>query len=215
MKIRLKKQRKSYDKILLLTTVTFTLLGILFILDASGPEALNKFSDRFYFARQQLYWGVLGTFLMLVTLIVVLIPPIGVKVLGAKRWIVLGEFTFQPSEIVKLTLAIYIAKVAASGKKILAYLVPLIVVLFLVMLQPDLGTALIIAVVTFSQLYISGLPILNLFYIGFGGVIASLLLIIGSAYRRSRLLTFLHPINDVLGRSYHITQILYALGSGG
>ena len=83
------------------------------------------------------------------------------------------------------------------------------------MLQPDLGTALIIAVVTFSQLYISGLPILNLFYIGFGGVIASLLLIIGSAYRRSRLLTFLHPINDVLGRSYHITQILYALGSGG
>jgi cell division protein FtsW len=236
-RIKLKKMNRSYDKKLLFFTIFFTFLGVIFVLNASGPEAINKFSDRFYFAKQQLVWGIAGLFIMiivskinynfwkrtaififvisLVLLILVLIPTLGVSALGAKRWIDIGITRFQPSEFVKIALVIYLARVASSEKNIISYLVPVLLIIALVMFQPDLGTTIVISIIAFSQIFISGIEIIKLIYLAFIGLIGGFLLIITSDYRRERLMSFLNPLSDTLGRSYHIKQILYALGSGG
>lgn len=235
--IKLKKQKKSYDKIFLGLVVIFTFLGVVLVLNASAPEAISIFSDRFYFAKQQLFWGVLGIALMLVIsrinynfwekiavlvflmtlilLVLVLIPPFGHTTLGAKRWISLGPIKFQPSEFIKLTLTLYIAKVASKDKKIWSYLLPLGITVILIMIQPDLGTSLVISLITFAQIFIAGVSFIQLVTILLSGGLVGFLLIITSSYRRERLLSFVDPFKDTLGKSYHIRQILYALGSGG
>jgi cell division protein FtsW len=151
----------------------------------------------------------------LILLLIVLFPAFGFTALGARRWIPLGFFSLQPSELVKLGLAIYLAKVSSKAKGPLSYFLPIIVIAGLVMLQPDLGTTLVIAFIGFAQIFISGV---NLFYLlgGVGvGALGVLVLVLTSSYRKERLLTFFEITRDPLGKSYHIRQILLALGSGG
>jgi len=236
-KIRLKKQKKQADRRLALYALALTALGLIAVANTSAPVALSVFSDRFYFLKQQALWGVIGiTALFIVSrvhylfwqrlalpifvvsvvvLIAVLIPSIGVKALGARRWIVLGSISFQPSEFAKLALAIYIAKVGIKDKTVFAYFLPVLLIGGLIMGQPDLGTALVIVAIGLTQIFISGI---NLFYFGttVGLVsLASLVLIYFSDYRRQRLLSFLDQLKNPLGASYHARQVLLALGSGG
>ena len=236
-KIRLKKQTKSLDRRLLYLILTLTSLGLIAVADASAPSALSVFGDKFYFVKQQAVWGGLGIILMfavsrlnpslwekiatplfflsLVLLVAVLIPGVGTKTLGARRWIILGPISVQPSEIVKLTLAIYLAKVAARGKSSLAFFLPLAAASALVMMQPDLGTTLVILALGLAQIFVAGV---NLFhFLAFAGIgsIVGILFAVTSEYRRNRLLTFLAQSQDPLGRDYHIRQVLLALGSGG
>lgn len=236
-KIRLKKQKKAIDRRLLVLTLVLTSLGLVAVADASAPAALSNFSDKFYFVKQQAIWGLIGVVLLLVfsqvnykhwervatpfflasliLLIIVLIPGFGTKSLGARRWIFVGSQSFQPSEIVKLSLAIYFAKVAAKEKKLMSYFLPLGVVALLIMLQPDLGTMVVIAFIGLSQIFVSGVGLFKFFAaVGVGGLV-SFVLIITSEYRRARLLTFFQSTQDPLGKSYHIRQILFALGAGG
>jgi cell division protein FtsW len=235
--IKLKKQNKSVDSKLLFLVFIFLVLGLIAVADASAPQAVSVFSDKYYFVKQQLVWGGAGLVLFLiltrvkytfwekiatplfwasvVLLFVVLIPGVGTKLLGARRWISLGFFSIQPSEIAKLTLAIYLAKVSANDKKILSFIVPIAIVAALVMLQPDLGTTIVIAAIGMAQIFLSGVNFLQ--FLGFGllGLLASVLVVVTSSYRRDRFLTFLQQSQDPLGRDYHIRQILLALGSGG
>lgn len=236
-KAKLKKQIKKADKRLFLLTLTLTVLGLLIVADASSPAALSNFSDRFYYFKQQALWGLLGIVALIVvsninyriwervavpffaasilSLVLVLIPGIGVKVMGARRWIIIGSNSFQPSELVKLALSIYIAKVAVSEKGPLSYFIPIGLIGALIMLEPDLGTTLVVAGASMVQVFVAGI---NIFYfIGaiLTGGLASFLLIITSSYRRDRLMTFLQQSKDPLGKSYHIRQILLGLGSGG
>jgi cell division protein FtsW len=236
-KLKLKKMNESYDKKFFFFVVLFTILGVLLVLNVSGPEAIDKFSDRFYFAKQQLLWGITGIVLMVIVskinynfwknyavlfflfavvlLILVLIPGFGTKILGAKRWLNIGPVGFQPSEFAKIALSIYLAKVASSQKKMISYLAPFIIFVALIMLQPDLGTVIIISAIVFSQIYISGVDIRKMFLLLAAGLLGGFSLIISSAYRRARFVSFLNPLSDTLASSYHIKQILYALGSGG
>ena len=236
-KIRLKKQTKSLDRRLLYLILILTSLGLIAVADASAPQALSVFGDKFYFVKQQAVWGGLGIILMfavsklnpsfwekiatplfflsIVLLALVLIPGVGTKTLGARRWIILGPISVQPSEIVKLTLAIYLAKVAAKGKTSLAFFVPLAAISALVMMQPDLGTTLVILAMGLSQIFVAGVNIFHfLAFAGMGSIIG-FLFAVTSEYRRNRLLTFLAQSQDPVGRDYHIRQVLLALGSGG
>ena len=142
--------------------IVLTTLGLVAVADASAPQALSFFSDRFYFLKQQAVWALIGIIVLLVAsripysfwekvavpafvvsvllLITVLVPGVGEKTMGAMRWIILGPVSFQPSEIVKLTLALYLAKLAAKEKGFLSYLIPLGGVCLLTILEPDLGT---------------------------------------------------------------------------
>ncbi len=145
----------------------------------------------------------------------VLLQRFGMSALGARRWISIGSINFQPSEIIKLTICIYFAKVAAGKKGPLSYLIPLVLIAGLVMLQPDLGTTLVILVIGFSQIFIADVNLLYIFGSAILGIIGTVLLILLSPYRRARLTTFFEMTDDPLGKSYHIRQVLLALGSGG
>lgn len=230
-------QTKKPDKALFLLSLALTIIGLVALTDASAPIALRDFGDKFYFVKQQAVWAVMGIILLivvmhinytfwekfatplflanLVLLIVVLIPGIGSSLLGARRWIVVGNFSIQPSELLKLSISVYLAKVASKDKKLAAFFVPILLSLILVMLEPDLGTSVLVVGISMIQIFISGVPLLPFFAASILGVIFGILLILSSDYRKERLLTFFEQTQDPLGSSYHIRQILIALGSGG
>ncbi len=234
---QLSSVKKTFDRTFLYLVLILVVLGLVFIADISTPQALNYFNDKFYFFRQQSSWALIGIIGLFITsnihysfwkkisvpffvitillLVAVLIPGISLKALGARRWISVGTINFQPSEVVKLALAFYLAKVSDSSKQPLAFFIPLALVCGLIMLQPDLGTTLIIGLIGVVQIFVSGVPIL--YFIGsiLAGVIGVIALIIFSPYRRDRLMTFLSMGSDPLGKEYHIRQILLAIGSGG
>ena len=235
--LNLKKQKKSWDSKLLFIIFLLLSLGLIAVADASAPQAVNVFSDKYYFVKQQLIWGGAGIALMLIIsrinyglwekvatplfwistvfLIIVLVPGLGISALGAKRWVELGFLSFQPSELTKLTLAIYLARVASKGKGTVSFIIPLAVLGFLIMLQPDLGTAIVTMGIGMAQIFYSGVNLLHILGFGVFGALATVALVITSSYRRARFLTFLQQSQDPLGRDYHIRQILLALGSGG
>lgn len=229
--------KHSVDRSFLSLVIALSVIGLLAIADASAPQALDNFGNKFYFLRQQGISAIIGFIVMVIVsninynfwkkiatplflinlllLIIVLLPNIGIHALGARRWIDLGFTSFQPSELIKLSLIIYLAKVATSNKKTLSFFLPLILVLGLIMLQPDLGTALVVIIIGFSQIFLSGINIIYFFGAGIVGVISTITLIIFSPYRKDRLLTFLETTKDPLGKGYHIRQVLLGLGSGG
>jgi len=218
--------------------IFLVLVGLTFIADISTPQALRFFDDKFFFLKQQTVWAVAGIVVMLVVskihysfwkklavpmffftvvlLLMVLIPGISLRALGARRWISIGPINFQPSEVVKLSLALYLAKVSEmKDKKPLAFFLPLAIVCGLIMLQPDLGTTLIVGLVGITQIFVSGIPIIYFLGSMVAGIVGVIILILASPYRRDRLMTFLQVGSDPLGKEYHIRQILLALGSGG
>lgn len=235
--MRKRKTKRKYDRALFFLTLLLTALGFVAIADASSPQALEVFGDSFYFVKQQLVWGGIGLaalifaatvhyrfwqrlapflfFASLALLVAVVIPGVGNQILGARRWINIGPLTFQPSEFVKLSLAIFIAWLVEYEIPFYYYTVALGLVAGLVMLQPDLGTTIIILSIGFIQLFVAGVNLLGLLGLGLAGGFLGFLLILVSDYRRARLMTFLQSSQDPLGSSYHIRQVLLALGSGG
>lgn len=236
-KIKLAKQKLSFDRNLLILVLVFVFVGLIAVADASAPQAQNMFGDKFYLFKQQLMWAGVGVVALLVTskinykfwekiatpffifslilLVLVLLPHLGFKALGARRWIDTGFFSIQPSELIKISLAMYLAKVASKGKTTLAYFLPLVIVVALIMLQPDLGTTMVVAILGLSQIFVSGVNLLYFAGAIITGFIGTVGLILASPYRKERLLTFLEMERDPLGSSYHIRQILLGLGSGG
>ncbi len=233
----MKRVPVNYGRNLFILAILLAVLGLILVADISAPQALNRYGDKFYFFRQQLIWFGIGTvvliifskikykfwekiaapifFINIAFLILVLIPRFGLYALGARRWFSVGSVNFQPSEVIKLSLALYLAKVAAKDKKALSYFLPLILVLGLIMLQPDLGTAMVVALIGFSEIFASNLSLMYfLFSLGIGGIL-TFALVIFSPYRKDRLLTFFETTRDPLGKGYQIRQILLSLGSGG
>lgn len=237
-KISKLSDKPSVDKHLFYLIISLVVIGLIFIADISAPQALNYFGDKFHFLKQQIVWAIVGVVAMIVVsnihysfwkklalpifftaivfLIAVLIPGISLKALGARRWISIGNINFQPSEVVKLALALYIAKLADSKmQKPLAYFLPLVIVCGLIMLQPDLGTTLVVGFIGIIQIFVSGVPIVYFLGALITGILGVVVLILVSPYRRDRLMTFLQVGADPLGKEYHIRQILLAIGSGG
>ncbi|MDP2586104.1 MAG: putative lipid II flippase FtsW [Candidatus Levybacteria bacterium] len=226
------------DTSLLISVTILSLFGLFMIYDVSSFVAFRDFEDKYHYIRDQFLWVTLGfgalTFftifdyrrlyalalpiflIALILLTLVFIPGIGVGLLGAHRWIDMGFFLLQPAEFVKLGLAIYLAAWFSNKEKgrLPAFLLLMGLVLGLVMAEPDMGTTIVILAEALIIYFLSGAKI---FYfslivplIGFLGY----LLIKISPYRTKRLDTFLN-IDLSLESSYHVKQILIALGSGG
>jgi cell division protein FtsW len=232
-----KKVKTGADWQFALLVLSLTLLGILFIADASAPQALKFFNNRFYFARQQLVWSLVGIvlfvlfskinykfwfryasvifFLSVLALILVIVPAFGIKSLGARRWLNFGFFGFQPSELIKFALVLYFARLSELKKGLLSFVIPLVLVSFLIMLEPDFGTTLVVAAIGIFQIFISGVNVFYFFILVLTSLFFGVVLIISSDYRRARLMTFLEQTADPLGHGYHITQVLISLGLGG
>jgi cell division protein FtsW len=226
-----------HDKPFLALTLALVILGLIAVADTSNAQAQIVFDDPLFFFKQQAMWaaiGVIGLFatmftpyklysrfavyffgFTLILLILVLIPGIGSKVYGARRWLSFGSFGFQPSEVAKLAVAIMIAKLASQKYTYNSMLITVAIVLALIMLQPDLGTTIIVSSLAITQIFLAGIPIVNLVGSLISGLLAVGVLILTSDYRRERLATFISGAEDPRGSGYHIHQILIALGSGG
>lgn len=230
---------KKVDLLLLIGVILLTLFGFFMIYDASSFIAFRDFHNKYYYIQEQSVWMILGfiglgffTFfdykklynlalpiliLTIFLLLAVFIPGIGISVLGAHRWINLRFSILQPTEFVKLALAIYLAAWFSNKEKgrFLSFILLLGLVVLLVMLEPDMGTAIIILSEALILFFLSGG---NILYFGLLAPIIGLLgyvLILLEPYRAKRLTTFLNPTNAINGSSYHVRQILIALGSGG
>lgn len=241
----LKSQKSSFDLLLLAATAALVVSGLIAIYDASVVTAFRDFSDKFYFFKNQLLWAALGSIslgffslydyqrllkfatplylISVILLILVLVPHVGTEVLGARRWINIGSFTFQPSEFVKLSIILYttalLTKIQEYKLKIsdaaLIYFLPVAVVTGLIVIQPDLGTGLILLALAIFIYFAAGSPIwhflVTLPVLASGGILA----IIFEPYRLERIKAFLDPNYDPQGASYQINQIIIALSSGG
>lgn len=235
---RLLRQKAGPDFVLAGLAAGLTLLGLLAIYDASVVEAYRTFADKLYFLKLQAQWALVGVaaavgtyffpyprlrplappllLATIVLLVLVLIPGVGVEALGARRRIDLGPIGVQPAEFAKLAFIIYLAAFLSAKKDSIWPLWLATAIIFgLIVLEPDLGTAVVLLGSAFTVYFVSGAPLLTLLILAIIGVLAGAGVIFVSPYRKERLLTFLDPARDPLGASYHIRQILIALGSGG
>ncbi len=237
-------QGKGPNVSLIIIVLTLLTIGILFVYSSSYIWAEFKYGDKFYFLKRQLLFASLGLVMMgLVTyvpyerlrrytkpilllcialLILVLIPGIGMSRGGAQSWIGVGAFSIQPAEFIKLGLILYLADYLSKHKKDMTtfwkgFLQPLSLVIFcffLIMLQPDLGTGVVLVLTCVIMIFIAGARLKYFIYLGLMGIVAFTLLIISAPYRISRITSFLNPWDDPLGDGFQIIQSLYAIGPG-
>ena len=169
-------------------------------------------------------WSPMILLAALIGLAAVLLPGIGVGSNGAHRWIQLGPLPpVQPSEFAKLAMVIYIAAwLAAKGKQVQQFslgVVPFVMMVGLVggliMLEPDMGTFLVIVLTTSTMFFVAGAALSHIITLGAAGVAGCVLLILVEGYRAERLMAFLHAEDDPDGKGFQILQLLIALGSGG
>jgi cell division protein FtsW len=158
-----------------------------------------------------------------VLLVLVLLPGLGVKVNGARRWLGAGPLTFQPSEVMKLALVLHSASVLAARPQIARSLRgvagPVLGVggaaLLLILAQPDLGTSLVICFTLAALLVAAGLPLRQLALVAAAGAFLVFLFALIEPYRRARLTAFLNPWADAAGTGFQSVQGQIAIGSGG
>src|SRR3989344_1702402 len=235
--LHLRAQTTRLDRPLLFLTMGLLVFGLAMVFDASVADAIRTFQDKFFYLKRQLIWAVFGVLAMFVLsqinykiweklavplflgtavlLILVLIPGIGVSALGASRRISLGFLGLQPAEIAKLTLTIFLSASLAKNNSFLRFIVPTVAVCLFIILEPDLGTTGIVAATALVVYFASGAPYKYFFVTIMAGLVGGLLLALTSSYRRERIMTFLDPSLDPADTSYHVRQILIALGSGG
>jgi cell division protein FtsW len=241
MKFHFFKLKKSHpsDRWMLIAVVILSLFGVLMVYDSSVAIAIRDFGNQYYYLRDQLKWLVVGFTALtvfsfidyhawykialplllgtLVLLVAVFLPGIGVRALGAHRWINVGFFVLQPAELAKLALVIYLSAWFSfrERRRLAAFALLVFMVVGLVLLEPDLGTSVIIVAIALILYFASGAPVLH-FAVIIPVIAAGILgLAVISPYRMARLTAFIHPDLDPLGSSYHIRQALLGLGSGG
>jgi cell division protein FtsW len=245
---RVPRPRDERSRLFLALTflvVVFNLLGLVMVMSASSVIALDDYGSSWYFVVRQAAWASAGTvalvavartdyhrwrgvaspFLLvaLLLLVLVLVPGVGVGANGATRWIGVGPLTFQPSEVAKLAVLIWVADLlarrAAHMRNTRATLRPVIVVLVLtatlVMLQPNLGTTIVIAAIALALCFVGGTPVARLAGWSTVGIGAATALALAAPYRRARVLTFLDPWADPMDKGYQNIQSLVGLASGG
>lgn len=219
--------------------------GIVMVLSASSVSAFAEYGDSFLFVQRQAAYAIVGVFALVLTsrmryetwkrlagpfliltfamLVSVLIPAHGIEAYGSSRWFRLGPITVQPSEIAKLSLVVYGAATLARKRRKLDDLGQLALPLLpiwvfacgLVMMQPDLGTTVIIAAAMLLLLFAAGVRLRYLTIACAVGALVGAGLIMSADYRRVRFLAFLHPWEDAKSTGYQLIQSLIALGSGG
>lgn len=232
------------DMILVFTVISLLIIGLVMVYSASHIWAEYKYGDALFFVKRQLLFAVVGVVLMLVIayipytfwrkhlwvilfscsslLILVLIPGIGLVRGGAQSWIGVGAFSIQPSEFMKLGMILFISHYLSTNlvhiKKFTKGFLPTMLIIFgvfgIIMLQPDLGTGVVLVATCVLMVFAAGVPVKYFIYLGLFGVVGFVLLIISAPYRISRITSFLNPWNDPLGDGFQIIQSLYALGPG-
>src|SRR3989344_1216685 len=234
------------DRPLLWTILVLTIIGLFALSSASSVLAYQRYDNNYYFFVRQIMFGVLpGLVFMyalsridyhkwqkfapllvlagLAMLVLVLIPGIGFKVGGSRRWINFGSFLFQPAEYIKLAMVLYLAswydKRQHHVQDLYYGFLPILAIVGLtaglIVLQPDIGTMLILACIAAVMFFIGGARLRYLFATAAAGLLVLWLLVKAEPYRAHRFLAFMDPSVDAQGISYQINQALIGIGSGG
>jgi len=237
-------KRVGVDKWLFGVTLMLVVTGLVMVFSASAVIAQQNTGSPYHFVVLQSIYAAFGLIVMTLLMKVdyryynspnVVFPAIGITTLclliaffmhdshGAHRWIRLGPLSFQPSEIAKPVLVLFLAwflqdrmaSIEDFRGTILPAALPSLIFIALILKEPDLGTAMVCAAVTALMLYLAGM---NLRYLGYAAVLSAPVLyfmLFRVKWRRDRILAFLNPESDPLGKGFHIIQSLIAVGTGG
>ena len=236
------KKTVAMDYMLMSMVFALVCIGIVMVYSASAVMSQEKFSNSYYFLIKQLTWAFIGVVLMLVfsqldynqlqkiskwailiTIILLIIVLFRPSMLGARRWLKLGPIGFQPSEMAKLVLIIFIADIIdrkqSKNKEFKKCVLPVLIITgifsLLIYIEPDLGNTVILAVLFMVMLFVGGAKIRHLLSIILCAMPLLYIAVLRVGYRKGRLLAFLNPEDDIMGKGYHLYQSLIAFGSGG
>ena len=233
------------DPILLTTVLVLVALGIVMVYSSGAIYAADLYGNETHFLSRQLIFAVLGLGLMLAAakvryqifkrwtypilggvlllLIAVLIPGVGSTMGGATRWLNMGSFYLQPSEMAKFALVLYLAyslekkqsQIGTFSIGILPHLIVVGMTLMLILVEPDFGTTAVLAAILFAMMFVAGTRLVHL-----GGIFAAAMplaavALMGAEYRRKRLMAFLDPWADQADSGFQIIQSWLAFHNGG
>jgi cell division protein FtsW len=237
-------KRVSVDRWLFTVTMLLVFLGLVMVFSASAVMARERFGSPYAFLSKQLIWAVAGLAAMAITMRLdyrrykhpaLVFSLMGVTTLllisvffldrshNTHRWIHAGGFSFQPSELAKPVLILFLAYFLESRAKtmddvrntLVPAAAPVLVFLGLIVLQPDLGTAIACAGIVACILYVAGMRIRYFGYAFATSLLPLYFLIFHVSFRRDRILAFLNPYADRQKAGFHIIQSLIAVGTGG
>lgn len=231
-----------YDRTLFWLAIGLAVIGFIMVTSASMPVGQRLADDPFLFAKRHLLYLVLAFGLALVTLripmsmwqqlgvpllllsiaMLIVVLGVGSSVNGASRWLALGPIRIQPAELTKLSLFCYLSGyLVRKGDEVrgsrIGFLKPMGVMLLLAMLlllQPDLGTVVVLFVTTLGMLFLAGAPLWQFIALIITGIMAVVVLILAEPYRIRRVTSFLDPWQDPYGSGYQLSQSLMAFGRG-
>ena len=221
--------------------------GLLMVLSASSPIAYASKAtnhDSFFYFKKQFLWAILGSVGMLFTanfdyhkfkrlafpilvvsvllLLLVLIPGIGRKINDARRWIYIGPMNFQPSEVAKIAVIVFMAYSLSKNYKelnsfsvFLMYIAIIGIIAGIIMMEPHFSCTMLIVSTAVIMLFVAGAKIRHFMILGLAAVPVIVFAIVQAPYRLARVTTFLDPFADIQGEGWQIVQSLYAIGSGG
>jgi cell division protein FtsW len=234
-----------YDPVLLGAVLVLVMFGVVMVYSSSAVYAGARLGDPMWFFKRQAAGALIGVIALLATmklgyrrmealalpllfvsmalLVLMHVPGLGHSAGGARRWMRLGPLTFQPSELAKVALVLWLARSLAKKQErirlfsvgFLPHIIMLALFGVLLVLEPDFGTAMILAVVTFALLFVAGAPLTYLLAVAGAAAPIAAVLIWKSPYRIQRVLTFLDPWKDPRGHGYQTVESLLGFGAGG
>jgi cell division protein FtsW len=237
-------KRVSVDRSLFTVTLLLVFLGLVMVFSASAVMAKARFGSPYTFLLRQSAWAMAGILAMVLAMKIdyrrYKHPAIVFSLLGlttlmlisvffldrshhTHRWFHWGPLSFQPSEVAKPALILFLAYFLENKSKamedwrttLLPAIVPTTIFLALIVFQPDLGTAIACAGITACILFVAGIQLRYFGYAALASIVPLYFLIFHVAYRRDRILAFVNPYSDPQGRGFHIIQSLIAVSTGG
>ncbi len=232
------------DVTLVISALFLLAVGLVMVASSSVEIADRATGDPLYYFKRQAIFAVLGVlaallltkirlaywensgiallFLMITLLVLVLVPGVGRTAYGSTRWLALGPLGIQVSEVVKLLLVLYLAgymvkhgrQIVESFTGIVKPMLVLIVLLTLLLLEPDFGAAIVLLAITLGMFCLAGAKIWNFIFLLFASAVSMAAVAVSSPYRLERLTAFLNPWSDPFGSGFQLTQSLIAIGSG-
>ncbi len=240
-----KNNKGGYDLILLIPVLMLIGVGLVMVYSASSHLAAFRLHDNYHYLKRQAFFCLVGLVTMVlatkipvklyakltypllglsfILLCLVLVPGLGHKVGGAVRWFKVGGFSFQPSELAKFSLAVYMAysmakkgpEMSSVSKGLVPHFIVILAFTGLIVLQPDLGTAVILVAWVFVVLFVGGSRVWHLLSIVVACVPIIFFLVTSSEYRLRRWWAFTDPWKDPTGIGFQIIHSFLAFGSGG
>ncbi|NBK96986.1 MAG: putative lipid II flippase FtsW [Erysipelotrichia bacterium] len=230
-------------RLLCMEVITLSMVGLVMVYSSSYVWATFKFEDPYYFLKRQAIFMFIGFVAMycfskidllklrkynkvmfilgILSLLLVLIPGIGVARNGSRSWFSLASFLIQPSEFFKVILIFCVSDYLAKKqkiKKLKDFIIPLMMAFvgfILILLQPDFGSGMVMVCAIIVILFCAKVPLRYFIYVALLAVLGLSGLIISAPYRMERILSFLDPWSDPLGSGFQMIQSLYAIGPGG